>query len=699
VISAAVLAAAAFTSYREIENGELAIKNEIIANTLSANQNVHILFDSARMALDTVAYYTDIVDGQIKPNERLDAALDSANKSRLFVIGVIVLDAGGNAIATASPRAGLGVSYASGDYFNALKSDPAKNFAIGAPRYSQVFRETLVPLARPIWDVDGTFVGVIAVGMSFSEIQKALKPAANTGDTKSRLWRDDGLLLASSENDQTQIGIFYPDIPLFKERVLNGNFGTFVAHSPLNNETRISAWRNNFSYPVFVSAGTNRAPAMFRSYYTAAIVMLAALCLLVLIWVVAHLSDREIRQREKSIEDLRISRDKTQRSEDGLRRVLESASDGIIILDAQMQIRSFNYAAERIFGRSEGDLLGQPLDLLLPADIRGTHPDLIKGFAAGSEQGRQMGSRRGVRGQHSGGHTVPLTITISKAGTLNEDLYLAVIRDMSEAVAYEERLVENAKEQEKLRVAAEQASQAKSLFLATMSHELRTPLNAIIGFSEALLEGIAGPVVPEKQREYLGHVLESGRHLLQIFNDIIDISRLNSGVHVVHLENVSIAEAVNTAVTMLRTRFEQKKIRFDLEPSDDGLEVSADIRALRQILINILGNAVKFSPEGGRITCRWGRNGHLVYIRVCDEGPGISPDVARNIGSPFNQDRQLLQSNNDGLGLGLAISVSLARSMNGRVELRNSPHVGLEATVELACADSVGAWERVLPAH
>lgn len=696
VISAAVLAAAAFTSYREIENAELVVKNQVSTNAFSANRNVHILLDSGRTALDTVAYYIDVADGRITPSERLDAALDLANKSQLFVIGIIVLDSEGNAVATAHPRTGLGVSYASGDFFQALKNDPGKRFAFGSPRYSQVFKEVLVPLARPIRDIEGAFLGVIAVGISFPEIQKALRPASEIGDAKSRLWRDDGLLLASSENDQTEIGIFYPNIPLPGERLSDKDSGTFVAHSPLNNETRISAWRNNFSYPVFVSSGTNRAPAMFRAYYTAAAIMFAALCLLALIWAIAYLADREIRQRERSIEDLRISRDKAQRSEDGLRRVLESASDGIVILDSTMTIRSFNGAAERIFGRREADLLGQSLDLLLPPEIRGAHSDLIRGFAAGQEQGRQMGSRRGVRGQHSDGYTLPLTITISKAGAQRDELYLAVVRDMSETIAYENQLVENAKEQEQLRVKAEQASRAKSLFLATMSHELRTPLNAIIGFSEALLGGVAGPVVPDKQREYLGYVLESGRHLLEVFNDIIDISRLQSGTHVVHLENVNIAEAVGMATTMLRARFEQKGIVFESESADDAVEGIADIRALRQILINILGNAIKFSPEGGRITCTWGRNACQVFVRVCDEGPGISPDVARNMGLPFNQDRRLHESNNDGLGLGLAISTALARSMNGRIVLRNGPHVGLEATVELDCADSVGERARAV---
>ena len=696
VISAAVLAAAAFTSYREIANAELIAKNLVSTNAFSANRNVHILLDSGRTVLDSVAYNVDIVDGKIAPNARLNVALDLANKSQVFVIGIIILDKEGTAIATAHPRTGLGVSYSSGDYFNALKNDPSKQFAFGTPRYSRVFNEVLVPLARSIRDVNGEFLGVIAVGISFPEIQKALKPASEIGDAKSRLWREDGLLLASSENDQTEVGIFYPNIPLFRERHSDADTGIFVAYSPLNNETRISAWRNNFSYPVFVSSGTNRTPAMFRAYYTAAAVMFASFCLLAMIWVIAYLADREIRQREQSIEELRISRDKAQRSEDGLRRVLESASDGIVILDSEMKIRSFNDAAERIFGRREADLLGLPLDLLLPSEIREKHSGLIQGFAAGEEQGRQMGSRRGVHGQHSDGYTIPLTVTISKAGSRNDEVYLAVVRDMSETIAYENQLVKNAREQEQLRIKAEQASKAKSLFLATMSHELRTPLNAIIGFSEALLAGVAGPVMPEKQREYLGYVLESGRHLLEIFNDIIDISRLQTGMHTAQLENVNVAEVVDMAGTMLRAKLDLKQIKLVLEPAEDVIEALADVRALRQILINILGNAIKFSPAGSTIMCTWERDDSHVFIRVYDQGPGISPNVAQNVGLPFNQDRQMHQANNDGLGLGLAISTALVRSMNGRIVLRNSANIGLEATVKLECFGAIRKSEQTL---
>jgi PAS domain S-box-containing protein len=712
VISAAILIAAAFTSYREIESAETVVKNQILNNAFAANRSVHILFDSARAALDTAASYIDIVDGRIVPNERLDAALDAANKSQLFVIGIIVLDADGNAVATAHPRTGLGVSYANANHFQALKNDPAKIFALGTPRYSQVFNQVLVPLARPIRDIDGTFLGVTAVGMSFSEIQNALKPASGTGDAKSRLWRDDGLLLASSENDQTEIGVFYPNIPLFRERTLARDFGTFVAHSPLNNETRISAWRNNFSYPVFASSGTNRAPAMRTVYVEVALIALAAISLLALVWVVAFASNRELRRREDAIKELRASRDQTQRSEDGLRRVLEFANDGIIILDASMSIRSFNGTAERIFGHRELDLLGKSLDLLLPADIRNTHTDLVRGFAAGKEQGRQMGNRRAVRGQHMDGHTIPLTIAISKAGAQSERLYLAIVRDVSEAVAYEARLVENAKEQEQLRVAAERASadaeksaikarrlaavaeaasRAKTLMLARFSHEFRTPLNAVIGFSEMTRMGLSGPI-SDRARDNLGIVQSAGEHLNRMIGTLLDLSRIELSSSALDKERFDLNHALRDAVSMVLADAMSKSIQINVVAPNGEFAADFDPTRIVQVLVNLLSNAIRHSPSGGSVVVSLAAEEHGVVFRVEDRGSGIQANRFASIFEPFGGDDPNV-ARPDGNGLGLAISRQIMVAHGGNLTIENREGGGCCAVATLPIGNDNDAKE------
>jgi signal transduction histidine kinase len=209
----------------------------------------------------------------------------------------------------------------------------------------------------------------------------------------------------------------------------------------------------------------------------------------------------------------------------------------------------------------------------------------------------------------------------------------------------------------------EAASRHKSEFLATMSHELRTPLNAIIGFSEVLRERMFGEL-NERQAEYLEDIHVSGRHLLALIDDVLDLAKVESGRMELEVGDVDIEECLETGLMMVRERALSRDVRLEAAV-DPGLgQVRADERRLRQVVFNLLANAVRFTPEGGTVSASARRQDGEVRISVSDTGPGIAPEDQERIFETFRQARD---AGAEGSGLGLALSRALVELHGGRL--------------------------------
>src|SRR3954453_6161815 len=229
---------------------------------------------------------------------------------------------------------------------------------------------------------------------------------------------------------------------------------------------------------------------------------------------------------------------------------------------------------------------------------------------------------------------------------------------------------------------AEEANQAKSAFLANMSHELRTPLNAIIGFSEVMESGLFGPLGDTKYFEYCRDIRESGRYLLDVINDILDMSKIEAGRTTLALEMIELDSFLSEAMRMVAARAAEKHLTIK-EEIQSSLTLRADRRMIKQIVINLLSNAVKFTQDGGRITVRARVvNGH-VNLAIEDTGIGIPKAALRNLGKPFEQVESQLTKTYRGSGLGLAIAKSLAELHGGAMRIRSSLNVGTIVLVRL----------------
>ena len=229
---------------------------------------------------------------------------------------------------------------------------------------------------------------------------------------------------------------------------------------------------------------------------------------------------------------------------------------------------------------------------------------------------------------------------------------------------------------------AEEANQTKSKFLANMSHELRTPLNAIIGFSEIMGSGMFGTLGSEKYQEYCHDILTSGHYLLEVINDILDMSKIEAGRMKLDMEPLDLSKTLAESLRVVSGRADDKHLQLDAD-IDGSFSVVADRRAVKQIIVNLLSNAVKFSPDGGKVTVRSRMLGDSIVLMIADTGIGIAPQSLLRLGRPFEQVESQLTKTYHGSGLGLAIARSLTNLHGGSMRLRSKLGTGTVVCVSL----------------
>jgi two-component system cell cycle sensor histidine kinase PleC len=261
----------------------------------------------------------------------------------------------------------------------------------------------------------------------------------------------------------------------------------------------------------------------------------------------------------------------------------------------------------------------------------------------------------------------------------SEKRLMATVSDLR---ASQQRLGELAEQYAAEKTRAEEANQAKSKFLANMSHELRTPLNAIIGFSEIMESGMFGPLGAEKYQEYCSDIRDSGQYLLDVINDILDMSKIEAGRIRLDFEDLELNSLLNESMRVVSSKAQEKQLEVSAKISPE-LTLRADRRALKQIVLNLLSNAVKFTPGGGRVTVRGRATDHCVVLGIADTGIGIAKDALAKLGRPFEQVESQLTKSHQGSGLGLAIAKSLVELHGGRMRIRSTLGKGTMVVVRL----------------
>ncbi len=513
----------------------------------------------------------------------------------------------------------------------------------------------------------------------------------------------------------------------------------------------------------------------------------------------------DITETKKVEADLRISQKR-------LAAILAIAVEAIISVDQDQRIIQFNQGAEKIFGYAEAEVLGQPIDVLLPAEVRLAHREVMQQFVCESGVSRLMSERGEICAVRKDGSVFPAKASISRLDLDGEIILTAILRDISQykdteaALDWERTLVKTlmdawpdlvfvkdresrflaangktaavmgakspdeligrtdgdfydpevaadflASEQQLLETGqavtgreesftgpdgeqvwlsttklpltnggkivglvginrdvttrrlqeravvtakeqAEVANRAKSEFLANMSHELRTPLNAIIGFSEVIAKQSVGPVGDSRYCDYGRDINDAGQHLLELINDILDLSKVESGMDELHEEVVAVDEIAESVVRLLKDRAFQAGVDVVLKAPPDTPALFADARKLKQILANLLSNAVKFTETGGRVALSISCCADRGYLfQVCDTGIGIAREDIPKAMSMFGQVDGTLNRVHEGTGLGLPLTMALVELHGGEIEIESEVGAGTTVTVRFPASRTIAS--------
>ncbi len=369
---------------------------------------------------------------------------------------------------------------------------------------------------------------------------------------------------------------------------------------------------------------------------------------------------------------------------DRFKELLEAAPDAILEVDGDGRIVLMNAATEQTFGYSREELLGKTVDQLVPQELRSQHVHHRLGYEKLPIR-RPMGTGVHLEGQRKDGSRFPVEISLSPVESAEGLRVSAVIRDVTDRQRAENEFREmqarltselsSANRELQIRSReAEEANRLKSEFLASVSHELRSPLHTIIGFSELLAERLEGPL-NEKQKRFVDHIHRDSLHLLELINDILDLSKIEAGRLDLHLEAFDARGAVQEVLSSIAAVADAKQIllRFPAGPS---LEVNADRLRLKQILLNLLSNAVKFTPEGGSVSVECSEHDNLAQFRVTDTGLGIPEQEHQSIFTKFHQVGATTKGVREGTGLGLAITKHLVEEHGGHIRVESEPGLG-----------------------
>lgn len=350
-----------------------------------------------------------------------------------------------------------------------------------------------------------------------------------------------------------------------------------------------------------------------------------------------------------------------------LTTILDTATDGIVLIDNDGNVRSLNGSAEALFGFDAAEFEGKPFAQLFAVESQRSARDYLLGL---SEHGvaSVLNDGREVIGREARGRFIPLYMTIGRLP--GDSGYCAVMRDITHWKRAEEELTEARRQ-------AEVASKQKTEFLARISHEIRTPLNAIIGFSELMISERFGPIGNERYRDYLQDIKRSGSHVLDLVNDLLDISKIEAGQQEMNYEAVSLNDVLNESVALMQPQANRERVIIRSSFASGLPDVVADLRSIKQIALNLMSNAVKFTQPGGQVivSTTYEANGDVV-MRVRDTGIGMSPSDIELALKPFKQLGTIHRTRGDGTGLGLPLTKAMVEANRAKFSIDSTPGDG-----------------------
>ena len=423
-----------------------------------------------------------------------------------------------------------------------------------------------------------------------------------------------------------------------------------------------------------------------RKEYQSVAVLVFGLVMSLFLFYVLYSHHRRARDIQEIVEhrtrELEIS-------EARQRAVVENVAEGIITFDDRGRIEAFNHAAENIFGYQASEVRGESVSLLIPGNGEGEPPSSV--FGAGLFNPKANNQLQMVSGKRKDGREIPIELGVSRMTLDGEVKFVGIMHDVTERLKTEQ-VLKTSKDM------AEKANRAKSEFLSSMSHELRTPMNAILGFGQMLQMNAKEPL-SESQKSCLDHIMKGGKHLLDLINQVLDLSRIEAGKVDLFFEPVSPNEVVAECLTLIRPIAQEREIEIHA-PDPQGVlfpRVWVDHTRLKQVLLNLMSNAVKYNRDAGSVTLVVERSGDdRLRFSVTDTGPGIAKEKQRELFKPFAR-LEADEMDVEGTGIGLVITKDLVELMDGEIGLDSDEGRGATFWVEVPLAEGVANVEMEQP--
>jgi len=626
-------------------------------------------------------------DGRALANE----TLKRMERALLGVRTLLILDANGDIFATNRdeiPRR----NFRQREYFQYPLRTQNEDILFLSPPFVSSLNVYTMNLSIAVLDADRRFQGVIAASLDIKHLDILLDSARYHPGMRIRLSHGSGKLLAVRPAREEDLGIdqFVPG-SFFSRHMESGKRETVLEGiSALYKDERIVAMRTitpsniNLSHPLVVAVGHDPKTILrhwrrdtFRHAVTLALLATA-------VYVTFYFYHRAQRQFAKDRIDLL---NESNKSQERLLTVFDNHQDGFVICDADGRVIALNRTYQKINPLAK-DAVAQRL----------TFKDILRLGAPGvtEAQGRIEEYVRERLRDHDAANATPIIRQLGERWHMIRDIrtpggeVTTVLTDITELKNVQDTLRRSeralAEKTERLLL----ADKAKDRFLAIMSYELRTPLNTILGFAQLLAKEPSG-LSPERRREFVNDILASGRHLLSLINDMLDFTQIEAGKLNLVLTSLSAADVSKFPLNSISVQAADKKVTLKTHIPETPIRFNADGRAVRQCLLNVLGNAVKFTPPGGTVTCRTeAADGRVLFI-VEDTGIGIAPENIGRLGRPFEQIGDPYKAETKGTGLGLAISFRLTEMMGGKHEIASELGRGTRVTIAFPC-------ERDLPA-
>jgi PAS domain S-box-containing protein len=356
-----------------------------------------------------------------------------------------------------------------------------------------------------------------------------------------------------------------------------------------------------------------------------------------------------------------------------LTAILDTATDGVVVLDAKGNIRSLNHAAQALFGYDDAEIAGQPLNALLAIESHRAANDYMSGLLENGVAS-VLNDGRDMIGREREGRFIPIFVNIARLSS--SEGFCAVIKDVTNWKRAEEQLTSARRD-------AESASTNKTEFLAHMSHEIRTPLNAIIGFSDVMMNERFGPLGNERYKDYLKDIHRSGNLVLSLINDLLDIAKIEAGGQSFDFRAIELNSIVEEAVAMMQPQASRERVLIRTAYGYDLPQLVADERSIKQIVLNLVSNAIRFTDAGGQVivSTNYEQNGDLT-LKVRDTGIGMNENELEDALRPYRQVGQRQDVESSGTGLGLPLARALAESNKGDFRIRSTPGEG--TVIEIA---------------